>query len=172
MSDDLRTVTQNSTFGASATVRTENPGRDRVASGRTEVGDPDYRRDPPHVTRNDQEAPLQEERESPDDVAALPSNASGHDRASADVVRGADSITFPGMLRPDELLERAGVHVPEEGPYETVGGFVMDALGRLPVVGDEVPVADGMLRVERLDGRRIDRIRYTPVTADAEGDDE
>jgi CBS domain containing-hemolysin-like protein len=87
-----------------------------------------------------------------------------HDRASADVVRGADSITFPGMLRPDELLERAGVVVPEDGPYETVAGFVMDVLGRLPVVGDEVPVADGMLRVERLDGRRIDRIRYTPVT--------
>jgi CBS domain containing-hemolysin-like protein len=87
-----------------------------------------------------------------------------HDRASADVVRGADSITFPGMLRPDELLERAGVSVPEDGPYETVAGFVMDVLGRLPVVGDEVPLVDGMLRVERLDGRRIDRIRYTPVT--------
>ena len=86
-----------------------------------------------------------------------------HDRASVDVVRGTDSITFPGMLRPDELLERAGVHVPEDGPYETVGGFVMDALGRLPLVGDEVPLPDGMLRVERLDGRRIDRIRYTPV---------
>jgi CBS domain containing-hemolysin-like protein len=68
------------------------------------------------------------------------------------------------MLRPDELLERAGVAVPEDGPYETVAGFVMDVLGRLPVVGDEVPLTDGMLRVERLDGRRIDRIRYTPVT--------
>ena len=89
--------------------------------------------------------------------------ADEHDRASADVVRGTDSITFPGMLRPDELLERADVHVPEDGPYETVAGYVMDALGRLPVVGDEVPVDAGMLRVERLDGRRIDRIRFTPI---------
>lgn len=84
MSDDIRTPLASSTLGATATVRTENPGRDRVASGRTEVGDPDYQRDPPHVTRNDREAPLQKEEDRPDDVAALPSNASGHDRVSAD----------------------------------------------------------------------------------------
>lgn len=88
--------------------------------------------------------------------------ADEHDRSRADVVRGRDSITFPGMLRPDELADRAGVSVPEDGPYETVAGFVMNELGRLPVIGDEVAVADGILRVERLDGRRIDRIRYTP----------
>ncbi|WP_308468869.1 hemolysin family protein [Rathayibacter soli] len=89
--------------------------------------------------------------------------ADEHDKARIDVVRGTDSLTFPGMLRPDELLERAGVQVPEDGPYETVAGFVMDALGRLPVVGDEVQVQGGALRVERLDGRRIDRLRYTPT---------
>ncbi|WP_223695323.1 hemolysin family protein [Leifsonia poae] len=85
-----------------------------------------------------------------------------HDRTRAGVVRGRDSLTFPGILRPDELLERAGVTVPEEGPYETVAGFLMNELGRLPVVGDEVPIEGGTLRVERLDGRRVDRIRYTP----------
>ncbi len=88
--------------------------------------------------------------------------ADEHDRTRAGVVRGRDSITFPGILRPDELLERAGVTVPEEGPYETVAGFVMNELGRLPKVGDEVPIEGGTLRVERLEGRRVDRIRYTP----------
>jgi CBS domain containing-hemolysin-like protein len=86
-----------------------------------------------------------------------------HDRARADVVRGRDSTTFPGMLRPDELLDRADIAVPEEGPYETVAGFVMSEIGRLPVVGDEVEIEHGTLRVERLDGRRIDRIRFTPT---------
>jgi CBS domain containing-hemolysin-like protein len=89
--------------------------------------------------------------------------ADEHDAARADIVRGLDSLTFPGMLRPDELLERAGIHVPDDGPYETVAGYVMDALGRLPVVADEVPLDGGSLRVERLDGRRIDRLRYTPA---------
>ncbi|WP_150308369.1 hemolysin family protein [Planctomonas psychrotolerans] len=88
--------------------------------------------------------------------------ADEHDRTRAGVVRSRDSLTFPGMLRPDELKERAGVTVPEEGPYETVAGYVMSELGRLPAVGDEVELETGTLRVERLDGRRIDRIRFTP----------
>ncbi|WP_295125514.1 hemolysin family protein [uncultured Leifsonia sp.] len=88
--------------------------------------------------------------------------ADEHDRTRAGVVRGRDSITFPGILRPDELREQADVAVPEDGPYETVAGFVMNELGRLPKVGDEVAIGGGTLRVERLDGRRVDRIRYTP----------
>ena len=59
--------------------------------------------------------------------------ADEHDRTRAGVVRSTNWLTFPGMLRPDELLERAGVRVPEDGPYETVGGFIMSQLGRLPV---------------------------------------
>lgn len=87
--------------------------------------------------------------------------ADEHDRTRAGIVLGRDGITFPGMFRPDELLDQTGVIVPEDGPYETVAGFILNELGRLPVVGDTVPVATGELRVERLDGRRIDRIRYT-----------
>lgn len=97
--------------------------------------------------------------------------ADEHDRTRAGVVRSRDSITFPGILRPDELQERAGVAVPEDGPYETVAGFVMNELGRLPAVGDEVAIAGGTLRVERLDGRRVDRIRYTPDPEAATGGD-
>jgi CBS domain containing-hemolysin-like protein len=85
-----------------------------------------------------------------------------HDRTKADVVRSRDWFTFPGILRPDELLERTGVEVPEEGPYETVGGWLMSELGRLPVGGDTVDIEAGQFRIERLDGRRIDRVRFTP----------
>jgi CBS domain containing-hemolysin-like protein len=89
--------------------------------------------------------------------------ADEHDRARAGVVLSTDSLTFPGMLRPDELLERTGITVPEDGPYETVAGFVMSELGRLPVVGDTVAIDTGEFTVERLDGRRIDRLRFTPT---------
>jgi CBS domain containing-hemolysin-like protein len=85
-----------------------------------------------------------------------------HDRARPDVVRSRDWFTFPGILRPDELLERTDVNVPEDGPYETVAGWLMSELGRLPKVGDTVSVNGGVFRVERMDGRRIDRVRYTP----------
>ena len=95
--------------------------------------------------------------------------ADEHDRARAGVVRSRGWLTFPGSLRPDELLERADVSVPEEGPYETVGGFIMSELGRLPVVGDTVDLGGGWFRVERLDGRRIERVRYTPFPLDDDG---
>lgn len=99
--------------------------------------------------------------------------ADEHDRMRAGVVRSLDSLAFPGMLRPDELLERTGIIVTEHGPYETVAGFVMSELGRLPVVGDTVLIDGGELKVERLDGRRIDRLRFTPeeVSDDDNGND-
>jgi len=93
-----------------------------------------------------------------------------HDRSRVDVVRSRNWLTFPGLLRPDELLERASVKVPEEGPYETVGGWLMSELGRLPVVGDVVDADAGTFRVERLDGRRIDRIRFTPTPDEEAGE--
>ncbi len=91
--------------------------------------------------------------------------ADEHDRTRAGIVRNGDAVTFPGILRPDELLERTGIRVPENGDYETVAGFVMAGLGRLPVVGDEVEIEEGTLVVQRLDGRRIDRLRFVPKPA-------
>jgi CBS domain containing-hemolysin-like protein len=85
-----------------------------------------------------------------------------HDRSKADVVRSRDWLTFPAALRPDELAERANVVVPEDGPYETVAGWMMAELGRIAEVGDTIEVDAGVFRVERMDGRRIDRIRFTP----------
>ena len=89
--------------------------------------------------------------------------ADEHDRSRADVVRSRNWLTFPGALRPDELLERADVLVPEDGPYETVAGWMMSELGRIAEVGDTVEIEAGVFRVERMDGRRIDRIRFTPT---------
>lgn len=90
-----------------------------------------------------------------------------HDRTRAGVVRGRDGIMFPGELRPDELRHRAGVVVPEGDVYDTVGGYVMSVLERVPSVGDEVALDTGKLQVVRMDGRRVDRIRYVPSPGDA-----
>ncbi|KHK98878.1 membrane protein [Microbacterium mangrovi] len=95
-----------------------------------------------------------------------------HDRRTADIVRTGGSITFPADLRPDELRDRAGVEVPEGEVYDTVGGFIMSTLERIPKVGDEVPVAGGVLTVARMTGRRMERIRFTPVAPAPEGGDE
>ena len=88
--------------------------------------------------------------------------ADEHDQRPLDVVRARDWFTFPGGWRPDELADQTGVKIPDDGPYETVAGFLIERLGRLARSGDEVRVAQGVFRVERMDGRRIDRIRFTP----------
>lgn len=85
-----------------------------------------------------------------------------HDRSRAGVVRAADAVIFPGELRPDEVLDRTGIRVPEGDVYDTVGGFLMAELERVPVVGDAVEIEDGTLTVQRMDGRRVDRVRFTP----------
>ena len=92
--------------------------------------------------------------------------ADEHDRTRAGVIRNREGITFPGELRPDELRSRAGVEVPEGDVYDTVGGYVMSVLERVPSVGDEVPLDSGILQVVRMDGRRVDRVRYVPSPLD------
>ncbi|HKU01729.1 MAG TPA: hemolysin family protein [Arthrobacter sp.] len=85
-----------------------------------------------------------------------------HDRARAGVVRTGRSITFDAALRPDELLDRTGIEVPDGEEYDTVAGFVTDRLDRLPELGDEVTVDGGTLRVERVSGVHVERLRFTP----------
>ncbi len=95
-----------------------------------------------------------------------------HDRSRAGVVRAAGSIIFPGDLRPDEVLDRTGIRVPEGDVYDTVGGFIMATLERIPAVGDEIEIEDGTIAVQRMDGRRVDRVKFvpSPVPAGAETD--
>ncbi|GGO62487.1 membrane protein [Microbacterium nanhaiense] len=97
-----------------------------------------------------------------------------HDRRRAGVVRHSGSVTFPGQLRPDEARERVGIVVPESDDYDTVGGYIMSALERVPSVGDSVRVEHGSLEVVRMDSRRVDRVRYIPdpVPEAAESEDE
>jgi CBS domain containing-hemolysin-like protein len=88
--------------------------------------------------------------------------ADEHDRTRVGVRRGSGgSVLFPGLMRPDELKELA-IKIPENGAYETVGGYLMSVLGKIPSAGDTVEIDGGVLKVERMDGRRVDRVRFTP----------
>lgn len=85
-----------------------------------------------------------------------------HDQAQHRIHVGESSVTLAASLRPDELWELAAVRIPESDEYETVAGYVLEKLGRIPAVGDEVETPHGRLRVERMVGPRIDRLRYLP----------
>ena len=57
------------------------------------------------------------------------------DRESAETGDGTDLVD--GLLRLDEFIERTSIELPA-GPYDTVGGLVVDQLGRAAEVGDAV----------------------------------
>nr|NLI50872.1 HlyC/CorC family transporter [Propionibacterium sp.] len=105
-------------------------------------------------------------------------------RSEASAAGTLRSGELDGLTTLEEFAEQFG-HALPEGPYDTVAGFVMARLGRLPAVGDSVtaqlmprdhpdgPPAEFGLTVTELDGRRASRIavlapeapgRATPAT--------
>ncbi|WP_172119696.1 hemolysin family protein [Actinomyces faecalis] len=100
--------------------------------------------------------------------------ADEHDRRRSGVHMDTDgNWIVPGWIRPDELAARADVHVPDDGPYETLGGLVMAELGRIPQIGDVVTTARACLTVEAMEGRRVTRLRVRGLEpADTDGKEE
>jgi CBS domain containing-hemolysin-like protein len=56
------------------------------------------------------------------------------------------------------VADAVGFVMPE-GDYETVAGLVLERLGRIPSVGDEVELPGWQLTVTRMDRRRIAELR-------------
>jgi CBS domain containing-hemolysin-like protein len=74
-------------------------------------------------------------------------------------VDGSGRVIAEGSVRPDEL-SRFGIDLPG-GDYETIGGLVMDRLGRLPRRGDVVEDDGWRLRVLSVEGRRVGQVEIT-----------
>jgi CBS domain containing-hemolysin-like protein len=109
-----------------------------------------------------------------------------HDRYGSRLRRRPDGAWIvSGLLRPDEVRDATGIALPEDDSYDTVAGLLVRELGRIPERGDRVlvplptvlpedddeePVEEhALLRVERMDGLRVDRIavrRLVPETGD------
>jgi len=83
------------------------------------------------------------------------------------VDEGNGRFVFSGKVDIDEVKQRLNVHIEREG-FETVGGYVVSQLGRVPAVGEHVGV-DGLdIEVLEVERRRIHKVRMTrlqPVEA-------
>ena len=86
--------------------------------------------------------------------------------AEAPIVRREDgSLMVDGLLGANELREHLGLGgLPreEEADYHTVGGMVMDNLGRVPASGDRFDWEGFTFEVLDMDGRRVDKVLITP----------
>ncbi|WP_278314656.1 hemolysin family protein [Lolliginicoccus levis] len=107
------------------------------------------------------------------------------DRPSARARQLADGTwTLPGLLRPDQIDDLTGVDLPEGEHSDTIGGVIIEQLGRLAVPGDTITLAgrntqaldeDGIptdadvrMTVTQVDGYRVARLRMS-ITSPASG---
>jgi CBS domain containing-hemolysin-like protein len=83
-----------------------------------------------------------------------------HDRPTPTLTRvqRPGEWLLDGTLHPDEVFDACGFVVPE-GDFETLAGFVLDRLGRIPSVGDAFDHHRWTLEVVALDGHRVATIR-------------
>ncbi|HEY0774639.1 MAG TPA: hemolysin family protein [Nocardioidaceae bacterium] len=92
-----------------------------------------------------------------------------YDIEEAETTRhGGGDLELDGLLNLDDFEDETGIELPE-GPYETVAGYIVAGLGRLPEVGDSVEHEGVRLEVRELEGRRVSRVLVRAVpAADAE----
>ena len=77
--------------------------------------------------------------------------------------RGGE-VEVDGLLNLDDFEDETGLELPE-GPYETVGGYIMAKLGRLPETGDSTEFDGHRIVVREVDGRRVSRVLVSADSA-------
>jgi CBS domain containing-hemolysin-like protein len=78
------------------------------------------------------------------------------------VEEGGGRFIFSGKAHVNELAQR--LHVTPEGEgFETVGGFLLSRLGRVPAVGEHFEVDGLSVEVIEAERRRITRVRISPA---------
>jgi CBS domain containing-hemolysin-like protein len=75
------------------------------------------------------------------------------------VDEGNGSFVFSAKVSIDEIRERLGVEIESEG-FETVGGYVLTRVGRVPGVGETFELDGLEVQVLEAERRRIHKIRF------------
>jgi CBS domain containing-hemolysin-like protein len=72
-----------------------------------------------------------------------------------------------GQTNVDDVRERLGIDIPD-GEYVTLGGLLFERFGHIPTKGEEVRVADWILKVVEMDKRRVAQVVATYAGAGEE----
>jgi putative hemolysin len=75
-------------------------------------------------------------------------------------------VEVDGLINLDDFEDETGIALPD-GPYETVAGFLMASLGRIPAPGDAVQHEQFLITELVVDGRRVSRVRVEAVPSGA-----
>jgi CBS domain containing-hemolysin-like protein len=71
---------------------------------------------------------------------------------------GNGAFVFSGKVSVDEVRDRLGVEIEREG-FETLGGYLLSHLGRMPYLGERFEVDDLGVEVLEVERRRIAKVR-------------
>lgn len=88
----------------------------------------------------------------------------GDIRDEYDEAEPVDFRSVDGLTNLEDFAVDYGVRLPE-GPYETVAGYLVAVLGRLPEPGMHVDVDGHRLVIDAVEGRRVARLRIEPLEA-------
>ena len=77
------------------------------------------------------------------------------------------NLLLSGLALIADVEDATGAELADED-YDTVGGFIMSRLGRIPHSGDKVDVPGYQFRVMAMDGRRVDRVLVVKASAERE----
>jgi len=72
------------------------------------------------------------------------------------------TVSVNARLAAEELGDYLGLELPE-GKFESVGGFIISLLGRVPVVGERVTYRKIEIVIEAANNRKIERVRISRV---------
>lgn len=84
---------------------------------------------------------------------------------------GEGTVVVDGRVSVDEINEHFGVALPE-GEFDSVGGFILDRLGRLPAAGERARWGGLEFTVEAVTENRIQRVRVERQRQEAEDEQE
>ncbi|NTU41806.1 MAG: HlyC/CorC family transporter [Nitrospirales bacterium] len=88
------------------------------------------------------------------------------------VIRLSDgSLIIDASISVYDLKEDYQVEVPESPEYETLGGFIVTHLQRIPKAGDIVEMEDKKLRVVEMVGQRIAKVKMERIPTNGEGEE-
>jgi magnesium and cobalt transporter len=83
------------------------------------------------------------------------------------VDEGQGRFVVSGKADIETLSERLGVEIEGEG-FETVGGYVMARLGRVPAAGEVHTIDDLLVEILETERRRVHRVRVSKPTRTGE----
>ncbi len=88
------------------------------------------------------------------------------EEARSQIVEDNGAYILDGMLAVRDANRRFNLRIPEEADYTTLAGFLLAQSGRLLRAGETIEHEEGRFTIERIERRRIRRVRFMPKAKD------